>query len=197
MAEVAATPVMIFFRAATMIETSSSLVSRGDVYKVNGVREMYFFTPIQKIYKNGQRPNRITIDGFWKATGADKTILHNGEAIGCERSLVFYRGIPSRGVKTSWLMHEFKVNNLPPRQPTHEDDMRLDDWVLCKIYNNNEKKSNNNSTKRKREDDIYHQIQETRNQDVAEQEIEPTAHRSSTNVEQEDFWEAMQKLHEC
>ncbi|KAL2528673.1 NAC domain-containing protein [Forsythia ovata] len=93
--------------------------------QVNGVREMYFFTPRQKKYKNGQRPSRITIDGYWKATGADKTILHNGESIGCERSLVFYRGIPSRGVKTSWLMHEFKVDNLPPRQPTHEDDMRI------------------------------------------------------------------------
>ncbi|KAL2464306.1 Uncharacterized protein Fot_52262 [Forsythia ovata] len=67
--------------------------------------------------------------------------------------------------------------------------MELDDWVLCKIYNTNEKKSNNNSTKRKRDNDRYQEIQETRNQDVAEQEIEPTARRSSKNVEQEGFWD--------
>ncbi|KAL2512866.1 NAC domain transcriptional regulator superfamily protein [Abeliophyllum distichum] len=147
---------------------------------------MYFFTPRDKKYKNGQRPKRTTPDGYWKATGADKIILHNGEAVGCDKSLVFYWRKPPCGVKTSWLMHEFRVNNLPPRQRTHEDDMRLDDWVLCKIYNNSEKKSNNNSTKRKRDDDRYDQIQETNNN--TNQEVEPTADGSSKNVEQEDLW---------
>ncbi|KAL2538207.1 NAC domain containing protein 47 [Forsythia ovata] len=102
-----------------------NLENIADVYKVEGEREMYFFTPRDKKYKNGQRPKRTTIDGYWKPTGADKTILHNGEAVGCDKSLVFYKGKPPCGVKTSWLMHEFRVNNLPPRQRTHEDDMRI------------------------------------------------------------------------
>ncbi|KAL2554024.1 NAC domain-containing protein [Forsythia ovata] len=70
-----------------------------------------------------------------KATVVDKTILHNGEVIGCEKSLVFYRGKPPLGVKTSWLMHEFKVNNIPPRQRSHEDDMRVGLLKVDGYYN--------------------------------------------------------------
>ncbi|XP_062172070.1 NAC transcription factor NAM-2-like [Alnus glutinosa] len=29
-------------------------------------------------------------------------------------------------------MHEYRINNPPP--PTGDNDMRLDDWVLCRMY---------------------------------------------------------------
>ncbi|XP_050223633.1 NAC transcription factor 25-like [Mercurialis annua] len=122
-----------------------------DLYKFNpedlsalylnyGEKEWYFFTPRDKKYKNGSRPNRAAGGGFWKATGADKPIRRNDVVLGTRKALVFYRGKPPKGDKTDWIMHEFKVENPPPtKKPkfnpkTEEPNMRLDDSVLCRIY---------------------------------------------------------------
>ncbi|KAF5447774.1 hypothetical protein F2P56_033298 [Juglans regia] len=93
----------------------------------------YFFTPRNRKYQNGNRPNRSANGGYWKATGADKPIINSyGKLIGFKKSLVFYIGKNPNGVKTNWIMHEFTVKN-PPRNKREANDMRLDDWVLCRI----------------------------------------------------------------
>lgn len=76
----------------------------------------YFFTPREKKYPNGARPRRSAGDGYWKATGSDKDVVHNNVVVGFRKSLVFYRGKPSMGKKTDWMMHEFKVNDPSPRK---------------------------------------------------------------------------------
>ncbi|XP_075497449.1 NAC transcription factor 32-like [Primulina tabacum] len=91
---------------------------------------MYFFTPRDRKYMNGSRPNRAAGDGFWKATAIGKKICDNNECIGLKRTLVFYQGKASNGKKTNWIMHEYTINQ-PPRHPT--GSMRLDDCVLCRI----------------------------------------------------------------
>ncbi|KAG2708407.1 hypothetical protein I3760_05G192000 [Carya illinoinensis] len=105
-----------------------------EVFKDYGETEWYFFTPRDRKYPNGTRPSRSTDGGYWKATGADKSIESHGERIGFKKSLVFYRGKPPRGVKTNWIMHEFTVKD-PPRNKRDANDMRLDDWVLCRVKN--------------------------------------------------------------
>ncbi|KAL9442445.1 hypothetical protein AB3S75_020870 [Citrus x aurantiifolia] len=102
-------------------------------YKPFGENEWYFFTPRERKYKNGTRPNRAAGDGIWKATGADKPIKNDEVVVGFKKALVFYMGKPPRGDKTEWIMHEFRLEG-PPRTRISGDDMRLDDWVLCKIY---------------------------------------------------------------
>ncbi|KAL2459716.1 NAC transcription factor 29-like [Forsythia ovata] len=109
-----------------------------------------------KKIKKWERPNRAAGNGYWKATGADNIVKRNGENVGCRKALVFYEGKPPNGAKTSWIMHEYTVNNPPTPQRLSSDDMRLDDLVLCRIKNN--KKSDKNR-KRKRDD----QIEETNN----------------------------------
>ncbi|KAJ9166498.1 hypothetical protein P3X46_021245 [Hevea brasiliensis] len=102
-------------------------------YKSNGENEWYFFTPRDRKYPNGERPNRAAGNGYWKATGADKPINFQGCKVGFRKALVFYQGKPPNGDKTDWIMHEYRVNE-PPKRKRGGNDMKLDDWVLCRIY---------------------------------------------------------------
>ncbi|KAL2507111.1 NAC transcription factor 29-like [Forsythia ovata] len=104
----------------------------------NGIHSWYFFTPRERKYKNGSRPNRAAGNGYWKATGADKFIYYNNELVGAKKALVFYEGKPPKGNKTNWIMQEYRLDQ-PPRVKTCANDMRLDDWVLCRIYKKDEK----------------------------------------------------------
>ncbi|KAH7442780.1 hypothetical protein KP509_02G001600 [Ceratopteris richardii] len=152
-----------------------------------GESEWYFFTPRDRKYPNGARPNRAAGSGYWKATGTDKPIstsmaqflsstggtMHynsNGGSnialntqslgssstlgdprhvdlqhhtnhnirLGVKKALVFYKGRPPKGVKTNWIMHEYRLapdpaSSKPPSFTTRRS-LRLDDWVLCRIY---------------------------------------------------------------
>jgi hypothetical protein len=76
-----------------------------------GDGEYYFFSPRDRKYPNGIRPNRAAGSGYWKATGTDKPIhdASTGESVGVKKALVFYKGRPPRGTKTSWIMHEYRL----------------------------------------------------------------------------------------
>ncbi|OIS96165.1 PREDICTED: NAC transcription factor 29-like [Nicotiana attenuata] len=120
-------------------------------YSMLGDKEWYFFTPRDRKYPNGNRPNRAAGTGYWKATGADKPIKHNDIKVGFRKALVFYEGKPPKGDKTNWIMHEFRVNE-SRRLKRHAQDMRLDDWVLCRIYKKVDK-SFKNARKEQEQDD--------------------------------------------
>nr|ASK12108.1 NAC domain-containing protein 110 [Setaria italica] len=106
-----------------------------------GENEWYFFSPRDRKYPNGARPNRAAGSGYWKATGTDKAILSTptSENIGVKKALVFYGGKPPKGTKTDWIMHEYRLTGANKTTKRRGSSMRLDDWVLCRIY----KKSNN------------------------------------------------------
>ncbi|KAL3620351.1 hypothetical protein CASFOL_035263 [Castilleja foliolosa] len=105
-------------------------------YTQLGDKEWYFFTPRDRKYPKGERPSRsVGKRGFWKATGVKKPILSKeGELIGKKTCLVFYFGKPKSGkaIKTNWIMHEYELESNPSK--THESGMKLDDCILCKIY---------------------------------------------------------------
>lgn len=86
-----------------------------------GEQEWYFFSPRERKYPNGARPNRAATTGYWKATGTDKPIISSGgtQKVGVKKALVFYGGKPPKGVKTNWIMHEYRLvdnksNSKPP-----------------------------------------------------------------------------------
>ncbi|KAG8053701.1 hypothetical protein GUJ93_ZPchr0001g30057 [Zizania palustris] len=120
-----------------------------------GEAEWYFFSPRDRKYPNGVRPNRAAASGYWKATGTDKPIASAGEMLGVKKALVFYRGRPPKGAKTSWIMHEYRLADAINSSYSYRNRqasvagnkgassssssststrMRLDDWVLCRIY---------------------------------------------------------------
>ena len=73
-----------------------------------GEKEWYFFTPRDRKYPNGSRPNRAAGTGYWKATGADKPI-GQPKPVGIKKALVFYSGKAPKGEKTNWIMHEYRL----------------------------------------------------------------------------------------
>ncbi|KAJ1273925.1 hypothetical protein BS78_05G022800 [Paspalum vaginatum] len=118
---------------------------------IPAARERYFFSPRDRKYPNGARPNRAAGGGYWKATGTDKPVVSERAVVGVKKALVFYSGRPPRGVKTDWVMHEYRLvagaaghnnnkdaaGNKTKRscRGASSSSMRLDDWVLCRIYN--------------------------------------------------------------
>ncbi|CAI9108785.1 OLC1v1008468C1 [Oldenlandia corymbosa var. corymbosa] len=98
-----------------------------------GEKEWYFFSPRDRKYPNGSRPNRAAGTGYWKATGADKPI-GKPKPQGIKKALVFYAGKAPKGIKTNWIMHEYRLANVD-RSAGKKTNLRLDDWVLCRIYN--------------------------------------------------------------
>ncbi|XP_009334627.3 NAC domain-containing protein 72 [Pyrus x bretschneideri] len=95
-----------------------------------GEKEWYFFSPRDRKYPNGSRPNRVAGSGYWKATGTDKVITTEGRKVGIKKALVFYVGKAPKGTKTNWIMHEYRLIE-PSRK---NGSSKLDEWVLCRIY---------------------------------------------------------------
>ncbi|XP_060181493.1 NAC domain-containing protein 21/22-like [Lycium barbarum] len=113
-----------------------------DVAKLNS-SEWYFFSFRDRKYATGFRTNRATTSGYWKATGKDRTVLdpRTRTIVGMRKTLVFYMNRAPHGIKTGWIMHEFRLENphIPPKE----------DWVLCRVFHkakaeNNSNNNNNN-----------------------------------------------------
>ncbi|CAI0448062.1 unnamed protein product [Linum tenue] len=138
---------------------SIDLIKQLDIYKYDpwdlpkmatgsGEKEWYFFCPRDRKYRNSARPNRVTGSGFWKATGTDRPIYSsegNKYCIGLKKSLVFYKGRAAKGMKTDWMMHEFRLPSLAAAG--HHSSKRFvdttippnniwvqDAWAICRIF---------------------------------------------------------------
>ncbi|XP_074564659.1 uncharacterized protein LOC141821177 [Curcuma longa] len=140
---------------------SIELIRQLDIYKYDpwdlpklattGEKEWYFYCPRDRKYRNSTRPNRVTGAGFWKATGTDRPIYSSDQnkCIGLKKSLVFYRGRAAKGIKTDWMMHEFR---LPTSSLSHHHHaaslfkascpsldhknhiLPNDSWAICRIF---------------------------------------------------------------
>ncbi|KAG5544101.1 hypothetical protein RHGRI_016747 [Rhododendron griersonianum] len=118
------------------------IIAETDVYKWDpedlpglsklktGDRLWFFFSPRDRKYPNGARSNRATRQGYWKATGKDRTITCNSRSVGVKKTLVFYKGRAPSGERTDWVMHEYTLDEEElKRCPTAQDY-----YALYKVY---------------------------------------------------------------
>ncbi|CAL1405204.1 unnamed protein product [Linum trigynum] len=90
--------------------------------------EWYFFNHKDKKYPTGNRTNRATTAGFWKATGRDKAIYMKNELIGMRKTLVFYKGRAPNGQKSDWIMHEYRL------ETDENAALQAKGWVVCRVF---------------------------------------------------------------
>ncbi|PKA65025.1 Transcription factor JUNGBRUNNEN 1 [Apostasia shenzhenica] len=96
-----------------------------------GEKEWFFYVPRDRKYRNGDRPNRVTTSGYWKATGADRMIKNESlKAIGLKKTLVFYTGKAPKGIRTSWIMNEYRL----PQSQLAENELLKAEISLCRVY---------------------------------------------------------------
>ncbi|KAI3452555.1 hypothetical protein Pfo_009219 [Paulownia fortunei] len=97
-------------------------------------QERYFFSTREVKYPNGNRSNRATGSGYWKATGLDKQIVsfRSHQIVGMKKTLVFYRGKPPKGCRTDWIMHEYRL--ITATNSRQAKNLAQENWVLCRIF---------------------------------------------------------------
>ncbi|ERM99809.1 hypothetical protein AMTR_s00099p00163300 [Amborella trichopoda] len=108
-------------------------------HAVIGEKEWFFYVPRDRKYRNGDRPNRVTTSGYWKATGADRMIRgeRSSRPIGLKKTLVFYSGKAPKGTRSSWIMNEYR---LPQHETTSADhnhhifQKQKVEISLCRVY---------------------------------------------------------------
>ncbi|MED6211263.1 hypothetical protein PIB30_071996 [Stylosanthes scabra] len=95
--------------------------------------EWYFFGPRDRKYPNGFRTNRATRAGYWKSTGKDRRVSCQSRPIGMKKTLVYYRGRAPQGIRTDWVMHEYRLDD-----KDSEDTSGLQDtYALCRVFKKN------------------------------------------------------------
>ncbi|KAI0503521.1 hypothetical protein KFK09_014455 [Dendrobium nobile] len=123
-----------FYGFPAMVDVDLNRCEPWDLPETSCVRgkEWYFFSLKDKKYATGQRTNRATASGYWKATGKDRQVLRKGELVGLRKTLVFYHGRAPKGKKTQWVMHEFRM--VSSRASDSPNFSFKEDWVLCRVF---------------------------------------------------------------
>ncbi|KAJ4869577.1 NAC domain containing protein 52 [Raphanus sativus] len=97
-------------------------------------QEWYFYSALDKKYGNGARMNRATNKGYWKATGKDREVRRDVQILGMKKTLVFHSGRAPDGLRTNWVMHEYRLVDY---ETESNGNLVQDAYVLCRIFHKN------------------------------------------------------------
>ncbi|XP_010260796.1 PREDICTED: NAC transcription factor 29 [Nelumbo nucifera] len=96
--------------------------------------EWYFFSPRDRKYPNGSRTNRATRAGYWKATGKDRMVHSHKRPVGMKKTLVYYRGRAPHGIRTNWVMHEYRLADSVSEPGSSSSSALRDAYALCRVF---------------------------------------------------------------
>ncbi|KAG2667054.1 hypothetical protein I3760_15G094100 [Carya illinoinensis] len=94
--------------------------------------EWYFYSPRDRKYPNGSRTNRATKAGYWKATGKDRSVHSHKRAVGMKKTLVYYRGRAPHGIRSNWVMHEYRL--IDSACGKSESSSLKESYALCRVF---------------------------------------------------------------
>ncbi|KDP47166.1 hypothetical protein JCGZ_00057 [Jatropha curcas] len=91
--------------------------------------------------------NRITENGYWNAIGIDEPVLTSAnKRVGMKKYSVFYVGEAPVGMKTNWIMEEYRLlsssssdsaSSSRPSKTRGHPKKDHSKWVICKVYERN------------------------------------------------------------
>ncbi|KAJ7971622.1 putative NAC domain-containing protein [Quillaja saponaria] len=97
----------------------------------------FFFQSKTRSEARGGRPNRLTITGYWKATGSPNHVYSsNNRIIGSKKTMVFCIGRAPNGTKTEWKMNEYKTikGDASSSSSSSAIPMVRQELSLCQVY---------------------------------------------------------------
>ncbi|PQQ07924.1 NAC domain-containing protein 2 [Prunus yedoensis var. nudiflora] len=100
-----------------------------------GEKEWYFFSPRDRKYPTVQGRTGQQEPGTGRQPGQTST-LESPRHLGLKRRSCSTLGKLPKELKTNWIMHEYRLANVDrSASKKNNNNLRLDDWVLCRIYN--------------------------------------------------------------
>ncbi|OWM63576.1 NAC domain-containing protein 104 [Punica granatum] len=96
-------------------------------------------------YFSRRTQDRVTDNGYWKPLGVDEPIVTSAnERVGMKKYFVFYVGEAPGGMKTNWIMHEYRLfsgggpstSSGGRSSSKRKGNTRTDysKWVLCRVH---------------------------------------------------------------
>ncbi|KAA8536493.1 hypothetical protein F0562_028971 [Nyssa sinensis] len=83
--------------------------------------------------------NRVTGNGYWKPLGGDEPVTTSAsKRVGLKKYYMFYTGEPPAGIKTNWIMQEYRLSDTASssRSSKRKGHPKTDysKWVVCRVY---------------------------------------------------------------
>ncbi|KAB2047788.1 hypothetical protein ES319_A13G070700v1 [Gossypium barbadense] len=100
----------------------------------------------QWYYYSRRNENRNTRNGYWKAMGMEESVVNSSSSrrVGIKKYLVFFIGEAEGGggVKTDWVMHEYRLSDSDSSSSTsrsskrrgHNSKIDYSKWVICRVH---------------------------------------------------------------